>query len=40
MSTQTVDQSFVRKSWENADHARDYVEAVDDRGAVGIGAAA
>ena len=28
MSTQTVDQSFVRKSWENADHARDYVEAV------------
>ena len=28
MSTQTVDQAFVRESWEDADHARDYVEAV------------
>ena len=28
MSTQTVDQVFLRESWENADHARDYVEAV------------
>lgn len=28
MSTQTVDQAFVRESWENADHAKDYVEAV------------
>ncbi len=28
MSTQAVDQSFVRESWENADHARDYVKAV------------
>ena len=28
MSTQTVDQAFVQESWENADHARDYVEAV------------
>ena len=28
MNTQTVDQDFVRESWEDADHARDYVEAV------------
>ena len=28
MNTQTVDQNFVRESWEDADHARDYVEAV------------
>ncbi len=28
MSDQTVDQAFVRESWENANHARDYVEAV------------
>ena len=28
MNTQTVDQDFIRESWENADHARDYVEAV------------
>lgn len=28
MSDQPVDQSFVRESWEDADHARDYVDAV------------
>lgn len=28
MNGQTVDQDFVRESWEDADHARDYVEAV------------
>ena len=28
MSKPTVDQAFVRESWEDADHARDYVEAV------------
>ena len=28
MSKKTVDQAFVRESWEDADHARDYVEAV------------
>ena len=28
MNTQTVDQNFVRESWEDADHTRDYVEAV------------
>ena len=28
MSTQTVDQAFIRECWENADHARDYVKAV------------
>ena len=28
MSDQVVDQSFVRESWEDIDHARDYVEAV------------
>ena len=28
MSTQTVDQAFVREPWEDADHAREYVEAV------------
>ena len=28
MSTQTVNQAFARESWENADHARDYMEAV------------
>ena len=28
MSKRTVDQVFVRESWENPDHARDYVEAV------------
>ena len=28
MSDQPVDQSFVRESWEDADHARDYIDAV------------
>ena len=28
MSQQPVDQSFVRESWEDADHARDYIDAV------------
>ena len=28
MSQQPVDQSFVRESWEEADHARDYIDAV------------
>ena len=28
MSTQTVNQAFVRESWEDSGHARDYVEAV------------
>ena len=28
MSDQPVDQSFVRESWEDPDHARDYIDAV------------
>ena len=28
MSDQPVDQSFARESWEDADHARDYIDAV------------
>ena len=28
MSQQPVDQSFARESWEDADHARDYIDAV------------
>ena len=28
MSEQPVDQSFVRESWEDADHSRDYIDAV------------
>ncbi len=28
MNDQTVDQTFVRESWEDPDHARDYMEAV------------
>ena len=40
MNTQTVDQDFVRESWEDADHARDYVEAVDGRRACGSRSAA
>ena len=28
MCQQQVDQSFVRESWEDADHARDYIDAV------------
>ena len=28
MNTQTVDQDFVRESWEDSGHAKDYVEAV------------
>ena len=28
MNDQTVDQTFVRESWEDPDHARDYVQAV------------
>ena len=32
MSQQPVDQSFVRESWEDADHARDYIDAVTSVG--------
>ena len=31
-SQQPVDQSFVRESWEEADHARDYIDAVTSVG--------
>ncbi len=32
MSTQTVDEAFIRECWENADHASDYVKAVANVG--------